>query len=59
MNLYLEFDYKYRYVQSGAEISGHTRVYHNQAGPGLPSLLAGRDTSVPWIIKTLSDVVIG
>ena len=22
------------YVQSGAEISGRTMVYHNQAGPG-------------------------
>ena len=22
------------HVQSGAEISGRTRVYHNQAGPG-------------------------
>ena len=27
----------------GAEISGRIRVYHNQAGPGLPSPLAGRD----------------
>ena len=31
------------YVQSGAEISGRTRVYHNQAGPGKPSPLASRD----------------
>ena len=22
------------HIQSGAEISGRTRVYHNQAGPG-------------------------
>ena len=31
------------YVQSGAEISGRTRVYHNQTGPGYPSPSAGRD----------------
>ena len=31
------------YVQSLAEVSGRTRVYHNQAGPGLPSALASRD----------------
>ena len=30
-------------VQSRAELSGRTRVYHNQAGPGDPSALAGRD----------------
>ena len=32
------------YVQSRAEVSGRTKptVYHNQAGSGYPSALAGR-----------------
>ena len=30
------------YVQSRAEVSGRTRVYHNQTWPAKPSALAGR-----------------
>ena len=32
-----------RHVQSRAEVSGRTGVYHNQTGPGYPSALARRD----------------
>ena len=34
---------QHHYVQLRAEVSGRTRVYHNQTGPGYPSALTGRD----------------